>query len=80
MFPETTGAAGLASNGLTGQGVTVAVLDTGITKLPDFAGRIVGGVDLSGEGDPFKDSYGHGTFVSGSDRRQRRIVGRGVQG
>ena len=66
VFPATTGAAVTNSSmGLNGQGVTVAVLDTGITKLPDFAGRVVGGVDLSGEGDPFMDSYGHGTFVSG---------------
>ncbi|HEX4821590.1 MAG TPA: S8 family serine peptidase, partial [Acidimicrobiales bacterium] len=66
VFPATTGAATANTTmGLNGQGVTVAVLDTGITKLADFAGRVVGGVDLSGEGDPFKDSYGHGTFVSG---------------
>ena len=66
VFPMTTGAdVTNASMGLNGQGVTVAVLDTGISRLPDFAGRLVGGVDLSGEGDPFLDSYGHGTFVSG---------------
>ena len=35
------------------------------TQLPDFAGRLVGGVDLSGEGNAFLDSYGHGTFVAG---------------
>ena len=45
--------------------MTVAVLDTGIDKLPDFGNRIIGGVDLSGEGNPYQDSYGHGTFVSG---------------
>ena len=66
VFPATTGATvANTTMGLNGQGVTVAVLDTGITKLADLAGRVVGGVDLSGEGDPYKDSYGHGTFVSG---------------
>ena len=35
------------------------------TKLPDFGKRLIGGVDLSGEGNPFQDSYGHGTFVAG---------------
>ena len=65
VFPTMTGASSMVNDGLTGQGVTVAVLDTGITKLPDFAGRIVGGVDLSGEGNPYLDGYGHGTFVSG---------------
>jgi len=65
VFPQTTGASTLAASGVTGQGVTVAVLDTGIASLPDFAGRLVGGVDLSGGNDPFTDGYGHGTFVAG---------------
>ena len=65
VFPQTTGASSLAAAGTNGTGVTVAVLDTGIAPLADFAGRLVGGVDLSGEGDPFADSYGHGTFVAG---------------
>jgi serine protease AprX len=64
-FLQQTGAAQLAAAGDTGQGVTVAVLDTGIDNLPDFAGRLVGGVDLTGANSPFQDSYGHGTFVAG---------------
>ncbi len=64
FLPET-GAAQLASGGDTGQGVTVAVLDTGIDNLPDFAGRLVGGVDLTSGNNPYQDSYGHGTFVAG---------------
>jgi serine protease AprX len=65
VFLPETGATRLASAGDTGQGVTVAVLDTGIDNLPDFAGRLAGGVDLTGEGNPYQDSYGHGTFVAG---------------
>jgi serine protease AprX len=65
VFPAVTGANKLVANGITGRGVGVAVLDTGISNLPDFAGRLVDGVDLSGEGNPFLDSYGHGTFVAG---------------
>src|SRR6266566_2649107 len=65
VFLGQTGATRLAAAGDAGQGVTVAVLDTGIDNLPDFSGRLVGGVDLTGGNNPFQDSYGHGTFVAG---------------
>jgi serine protease AprX len=64
-FVPQTGANTLATAGDTGQGVTVAVLDTGIDNLPDFTGNLIGGVDLTGAGQPFTDDYGHGTFVAG---------------
>jgi serine protease AprX len=61
--------------GLTGAGVTVAVLDTGIANVADLAGRILpvrndltGAVtacqNLSGESG-CGDSFGHGTFIAG---------------
>jgi serine protease AprX len=65
VFLQETGASRLASAGDTGQTVTVAVLDTGIDNLPDFAGRLIGGVDLTSGNNPFYDDYGHGTFVAG---------------
>ncbi len=64
-FLQETGANQLAAQGDTGQGVTVAVVDTGIDNLADFSGRLVGGVDLTGGNNPFQDNYGHGTFVAG---------------
>ena len=75
VYREATGAAALASHGVSGHGVTVALIDTGVADLPDLAGRVrsvtdpVTGrtsscVDLSGEGH-CRDSYGHGTFMAG---------------
>jgi serine protease AprX len=64
-FLQETGAAQLAASGDTGQGVTVAVLDTGVDNLPDLSGRLIGGVDLTGGNNPYQDDYGHGTFVAG---------------
>jgi serine protease AprX len=64
-FIGQTGADQLVARGDTGKGVTVAVLDTGIDRLPDFAGRLLGGTDLTSTNNPFQDDYGHGTFVAG---------------
>ena len=64
-FIQQTGADQLAASGDTGQGITVAVLDTGIDRLPDFGNRLIGGTDLTNENNPFQDDYGHGTFVAG---------------
>jgi serine protease AprX len=65
--------------GVTGQGVTVALLDTGIADVPDLAGRVLPVRDdlslnlfnptapcenLTGEA-TCDDSYGHGTFIAG---------------
>src|SRR5262249_43044500 len=65
VFPQVTGADRLVAHGIDGVGVNVALVDTGVDPLPDFAGRLVGGTDLTGEGNPFRDNYGHGTFVAG---------------
>jgi serine protease AprX len=64
-FTTATGADPLVAAGIDGRGVTVAVLDTGIDQSPDFGSRLIGGVDLTGAGNPFHDGYGHGTFVAG---------------
>jgi uncharacterized protein (TIGR03382 family) len=53
--------------GFTGQGVTVAVLDTGIRlDHPDFEGRIAEVVDFTGEAPSGADDNGHGTHVAGT--------------
>ena len=48
----------------TGGGVTVAVLDTGISNLADFGNRVLARVDLTPEHDGW-DRYGHGTHMAG---------------
>ena len=50
--------------GVSGNGVGVAVIDSGVADHPDLAGRVVARVDFTGEqsnGDP----GGHGTHVAG---------------
>ncbi len=63
-FVETIGADDLHAAGHDGSGVGIAIIDTGVANLPDFAGRIVGAVDFSGDGNN-QDAYGHGTFIAG---------------
>ena len=76
VLNRETNAETLHAAGVTGRGVRVALIDTGISPVRDLAGRIVpvqnpgngGGtvpcVDFSGEGH-CDDSYGHGTFIAG---------------
>lgn len=51
--------------GLTGRNVTVAVMDTGIVKHPDFGGRIIHFKDFCNGKISLYDDNGHGTHVSG---------------
>jgi len=65
------------SAGVTGQGVTVAVVDTGIANVPDLAGRVLpvrNDLNLLNPTSPCEnltgeptcdDNYGHGTFIAG---------------
>ena len=53
----------LWDEGLTGEGVRIAIIDTGIDpEHPDFQGRIVETHDLTGEGPV--DEHGHGTHCA----------------
>jgi serine protease AprX len=64
FYNETIGADLLHAQGIDGSGVGIAVIDTGVSPLADFSGRIVGAADFSGDGDDL-DRYGHGTFIAG---------------
>jgi serine protease AprX len=58
-------------DGITGTGVTVAVIDTGVAPVEglESAGKVVNGPDLSYEsqraGTRYLDGFGHGTHVAG---------------
>lgn len=51
------------AEGATGEGTTIAILDTGVlSHHPGLRGRIAGSVDFTGEGP--EDLNGHGTMVA----------------
>jgi hypothetical protein len=59
------GAPAARARGLTGKGVKIAVVDTGIDAThPDLQGRVIAAKDFGSDGNP-ADLNGHGTHVSG---------------
>lgn len=68
---DVIGARRAWSAGITGDGVTVAVIDTGVAPVDALSGegKIVASVDLSGEAAipeaRYLDTYGHGTHMTG---------------
>src|SRR5205823_3127075 len=58
------------AGGATGDGVDVALIDSGVTPVPGLGGgKVVNGPDLSLEsqspGTRYLDTFGHGTFMAG---------------
>jgi subtilisin family serine protease len=71
------GAPSAWSAGLTGKGVTVAVVDSGIDVThPDLADAVIASQDFTGSSSGPDDQYGHGThvasIVTGSGAGHRR--------
>jgi serine protease AprX len=71
-MPEVAKAVGadqLYARGVTGQGVGVALVDTGVVPVTGLtAGNVVNGPDLSFESQspsPYLDGFGHGTHLAG---------------
>ena len=72
---QVVGAQSAWASGITGKGVDVAVIDTGVARVPglNVAGKVVDGPDLSFDQvnatSPGVDAYGH-RHVHGRDHRR----------
>ncbi|MFP5218789.1 MAG: S8 family serine peptidase [Actinomycetes bacterium] len=64
VYPTVVRADRAWEAGYRGQGVGVAVIDTGVNPVGDLAGRVSHSADFTAEGDGV-DRFGHGTFVAG---------------
>ena len=66
---EVTGAGEYWNNRITGKGVDVALLDSGVVEVEGLRGKVVYGPDLSYEAEvtdlQHKDTFGHGTHMAG---------------
>jgi serine protease len=63
-----------------GRGVVVAVIDTGVSRVPDLAGtRFVPGFNFVADNDKTDDDHGHGTHVAGTIAQSTNNA-RGVAG
>jgi serine protease AprX len=67
-YPLLVGADTLQQSGITGKGVTIAVLDSGLWNDPaqNYMGRLLASIDVTngGSGPVQGDAYGHGTHVT----------------
>jgi serine protease AprX len=65
---KAIGATSLWTQGITGDGIDVAVIDTGVDPASDFDGRLLNGPDISFDSQKLKtryvDGYGHGTHMA----------------
>ncbi len=62
---QTLGVDTLHAKGITGKGVTVCVIDTGIAQHPDIKDRIVGFQDMVNGKTEAYDDQGHGSHCAG---------------
>lgn len=67
VFAESVGARALWARGITGKGVSIAIIDSGIRSNGDLTGaaRITGEAKFNADALSAADQYGHGTWVAG---------------
>jgi serine protease AprX len=64
VYTDAIGASKAWDKGYTGEGVGVALIDTGVNAVGDLAGKVLHAEDFTPEQDGV-DRYGHGTFLAG---------------
>jgi serine protease AprX len=64
VYPQVSAADKAWSKGYTGNGVGIAIIDSGVTPNADFGSRLVQ-VRLPGQTGALDDAQGHGTLVAG---------------
>jgi serine protease AprX len=67
-YPAVVDAVGMWSNvltPLTGKGIGIAVIDSGITSHPDLSNRVIVSQNFNPNVTGTDDAYGHGTAVAG---------------
>jgi len=84
---DITGADAMWSAGYTGEGVTVALIDSGVVPVNGLtrSGKVINGLDISFESQAanlrYLDTYGHGThmagIIAGKDDGAAAVVTRG---
>jgi len=64
IYPKTVQASDVWDQGITGEGIGVAVIDTGVMQVKDFSGRLVAQKSFIDTSDT-SDRYRHGTHIAG---------------
>jgi len=68
IYPEILDASSLWSNSsapLTGNGIGVAVIDSGVQAVPDLGNRVLVNLNFNPNVTTANDDYGHGTAIAG---------------